>query len=250
MVEAEGVSVTFTADDKDFNARLDNLEKRLGRAQEKAKKGGKSAGSAFFGGFAGGAAGVVAGGAMQTGPVNAVTDLLMNVLGAALLPLMQGLLPLLKQLGDASVQFGDWASKHPQATKTAAETAAGAYLGGKVAGPEGAVIGGAIGVQYSMKLSAEDAAKQKAYYDYIGKLQENSGQNWWQRNFPSWLGGHSDDPNSVSGLTAYDKAVAAHNVHINDQTPIPKQDPGLPYDPRFPPPNVSDLYGPSVVNTG
>lgn len=251
MVEAEGVEVKFTADDKDVNARLDNLERRLGRAQEKAKKGGKAAGAAFFGGFAGGAMGVVSSGVEQTGPVSAIMDLLMNVLGAAILPIIQSMLPLLKGLADGAKAVTD--GLNAVGGNVALNAAGGAAIGGYVAGPPGAVGGAAIAatatdinnvLDKSSALIGEDDPREKAYGDYLRDLNANHRDGWQK-----FWGLSSPDE------TAYDKwetkAMADYWFGNKiDLSTAPPQEQGKPYSPNFPPPNVSELHGPTVVNTG
>lgn len=255
MVEAEGVNVTFTADDKDVNARLDNLERRLERAKDKGKKGGKAAGAAFFGGFAGGAAGIIAGGIEQSGPVSSVMDLLMNVLGAALLPIMESLIPLLKELSKVAGPIGDAVNKYPGLGTGIAGAAEGSYI----AGPPGAVVGGAAGTVGGGITDLEDMKKQR-------EAEMDRTNPGWRQEYDAWVAHNKEVASNVTfwdqltgnaqkGQTAYDKAVteaigqelATGKPHTNV---IPPQDPGLPYDPWYPPPNVGDLHGPTVVNTG
>lgn len=152
MADGEGLKVPIEADNRDFNRKMDELERRFERAEKKGKKAGRSTGGSFFGAAAiGGAAGFVAGAVMHNPAVNSVTDLLINVLAAALLPVMQALLPVLQVLLPVLVKIGEKLGANLSGivglfgAETSAGILAGAVIGGKIAGPPGAVAGGAIG---------------------------------------------------------------------------------------------------------
>lgn len=97
MVQAEGVEVKFQIDDKDFRAKFDEAERKLKKLETDGKKAARTGSGAFIGAAIGGAVGFIAGAATNNPAVNAIMDLLLNVVAAMLLPLITSLLPAIEK---------------------------------------------------------------------------------------------------------------------------------------------------------
>jgi hypothetical protein len=148
MVETEGVEVPIQVDEKSWSrltARFDDLDRRMKRTGDTAKREGRTIG-AFGAAVVGGTAGLVAGAAVSNPATAGIMDLLVSSLAAALLPVMMqlaGLLELLapglEKLGLALAALVEWLiEKHGGGG--AAAVALAAYLGYRVGGPAGAAI--------------------------------------------------------------------------------------------------------------
>lgn len=106
MPETEPIKTRFEVDDRQVKAKFDEFEKRIKSAEASGKKAGKGV-SAFAAAAIGGAAGFVASAAESNPAISSLTDLLMNIVAAALLPVIMKLLPLIQTLGDVLGRLAD-----------------------------------------------------------------------------------------------------------------------------------------------
>jgi tetrahydromethanopterin S-methyltransferase subunit G len=97
MVETEGVEVPIQVDEKSWNrllARFDETDRRIKRTGETARREGRSIG-AFGAAVVGGASGFAASVIANNPVTNALTELIVSMLAAALLPLMMKIVDFL-----------------------------------------------------------------------------------------------------------------------------------------------------------
>ncbi len=137
MVETDPVETRIIVDDSEVKRKFDAFESRIKTLEGTTAQSGKKAGTSFFGGLFGGsagsdakanAAGKKASGAFMGGliggavgfavgalsnnaAVNATLDLLVNILAAAILPVLVALLPLIIALTPILVALGEAVAK-------------------------------------------------------------------------------------------------------------------------------------------
>lgn len=155
MPETDPVVTRFSVDDAQWSARMDEAERKLKRMEERSDRAGKKAkegtGLGALGAAAiGGAAGFVAGAAMNNPAVSSVTDLLLTVVASALLPIFTALLPVIERIAQIIEPLADAIAGliafliDKFGVSAATNAAIGALIGGRVAGPWGAVAGAAV----------------------------------------------------------------------------------------------------------
>ncbi len=149
MPETDPVKTTFEIDDRQVKAKFDEFDRRIAQSEKKGKSAGKG-GSMFMAAAVGGAAGFVAGAVANNPAVSSVTDLLINIIAATLLPVIVALLPAIEALSKVLVPIAEKLGVAIGAISNAvgpdllANTAIGAYIGGRIAGVPGAVVGGGL----------------------------------------------------------------------------------------------------------
>lgn len=152
MTDAEELRVPITADDRDFNRKFDNVERRFEQAERKAKAAGGRSGGAFLGGFFGAAAGFVAGEVLSSGPVGTIFELFTNTILVGLLPLIIALLPALRNMAKGLQKAAQDATNF----LNSGEGGEGDSLASLVAG--GATLGGGLGLVVGSRLGPAGAA--------------------------------------------------------------------------------------------
>jgi uncharacterized membrane protein YeaQ/YmgE (transglycosylase-associated protein family) len=233
MGEGANVEINVKTNSDAAQRKLDATNKKVKQIEESSKKGSAGLKDLIKAGVIGGAVGGVVAGAVQNNPViSGVMDLLGNVVGAAILPLVMELLPLIKALTplidslvsmlvpvlkdiiavitpflpskpDPKLSANENAVKGAvQATVTA--TAAGAAIGGYAGGPYGAAVGGGIGFA---------ATAPAATYLTMGAIMSDTSQVPNGQQAPSFPPGTIFAPNTDS-----------HRFQNVDMTPTTKID--------------------------
>lgn len=181
--------VTIARVDLDgFMRKMDEHDRRLDKSTEKAKRG------AVFGGIVGGAIGGFAGSAIEEGamkPFGGILELFGNLIAAALLPVVAGLLPVLQKVGefllkpevqkflqDAGKIAGDVGKGIVDTATDMPLMTAGAAVGWKFGGPPGAFVGGVAGGTVD---TANDFANQR------GDFNPNQGNGPGTNPLGQWV---------------------------------------------------------------
>lgn len=111
MVEAEGVTAKFQIDDREVKLKWAEFERIMRRAQDMGNQGGKAAGrgiSGFASAAIGGAAGFVAGALFDNPATASITDLVISMVAAALLPVLMEIAGWLEKFWPIIEKAGQW----------------------------------------------------------------------------------------------------------------------------------------------
>lgn len=107
MVNAAEVSTLVTVDDTDFDRKMRGIDRRLEKAEGDAKKSARRRGTLMAAGVAGAVAGVVGGAVSQSSPVNSLLQVLLNVVAAALLPILVAMMPLIQTITPLLIKLSE-----------------------------------------------------------------------------------------------------------------------------------------------
>lgn len=106
MADSEGIWSEIRIDESDFDTKMRKIDRDLEKTQQKAKRGA-GRGSVIAAGVAGAVAGGLVGAAAGSSPVQGILDVLLNIVAAALLPLLVATLPLIQSLTPVLLGLSD-----------------------------------------------------------------------------------------------------------------------------------------------
>lgn len=173
--DVDDVRVRIRVDDSDVKRKTDDTE----RAMDKLAKKGGGFKAPFLGGLIGGAVGTVVGGAEQT-VLSPILELLMNVLAAALLPLVVALLPLVQALTpilmDLSKLIAPLVSKGAEGAASAIEFAHDVVKTELTGTPEEKrQQRGALRLAYDITVDRAEKQANDVWNSFWGSVKETAG---------------------------------------------------------------------------
>lgn len=105
MAEAEGIWGEIRIDDSDIDKKLGKTQQRLEKTEREAKNASRGRGSLIAAGVAGAVAGAVGSAVAGSSPVQGILDLILNIVAAAILPIMVAMLPLVEAAVPALIEI-------------------------------------------------------------------------------------------------------------------------------------------------
>lgn len=98
IVDLNEVVTEIRVGDETFDRKMRRIRRELDETERDAKRKGRARGAAIAGGIAGAVAGAAVGAATQNAAVQGILDLILNILAAAILPLLVSMLPLIQEV--------------------------------------------------------------------------------------------------------------------------------------------------------